>query len=69
MTHDTYLRSFVKSVSWRLTASLATIVLVYLLTHEIELAATVGGVELVLKFVLYYVHERVWNTIPLGQVE
>jgi uncharacterized membrane protein len=69
MTHDTYLRTFTKSISWRLSASLATVILVFAFTSKIELAATIGGVELVLKFFLYYVHERIWNLIPFGQVE
>jgi len=33
------------------------------------MAASIGSIELVTKMVLYYLHERAWNKIPLGRVK
>ncbi|MGH7951014.1 MAG: DUF2061 domain-containing protein [Limisphaerales bacterium] len=62
-------RSFVKAVSWRLTGSLDTLIISFLITGKLKWAFTISGVELFTKVFLYYIHERVWNKIPLGKIE
>ncbi len=61
-------RSATKSLSWRLLASATTVGLVFLFTREVRLAMTVGAVELVVKILVFYLHERAWNTVPWGKV-
>lgn len=56
-----------KAVSWRATGTLDTIVVSFLLTGRMSLAFSIGCVEFFTKIGLYYVHERVWNRIPLGR--
>ena len=56
-------RSVAKSLSWRIVATTTTILIVLAFTGEIELAVTVGGVEIVAKLVIFYVHERTWQRI------
>ena len=56
-------RSVTKALTWRVTATLTTTLLVYVLSSEVSLAMLIGGVEFALKFVIYYVHERAWNLI------
>ena len=53
-------------MSWRIVASLTTAVLVFLFTGNVGLSLGVGFFDLVVKIVLYYVHERVWNTVAWG---
>nr|WP_243435836.1 DUF2061 domain-containing protein [Acanthopleuribacter pedis] len=53
-----------KAVSWRICATAATFTLVYWLTGEWTIAASVGGLEAVAKMILYFVHERFWAKIP-----
>jgi len=65
--NDSHIRSVAKGLTWRLLASLATVVLVRLFTGQWKTAYLVGGVELVAKIVLYYGHERVWNVITWGR--
>lgn len=60
-------RSILKSISWRVVATITTTLIVYFWTHEWVLAFTVGGVEVVAKFALYYVHERMWQRISFGR--
>ncbi len=62
-------RSIVKSLSWRLSGTLYTVVVFYIVTGKVDQAFAIGGVEIILKMFLYYFHERVWNKIKLGRVE
>ncbi|MBU0646113.1 DUF2061 domain-containing protein [Patescibacteria group bacterium] len=63
---DSHRRSIVKAISWRMIASLTTFALVYLFTGEITLSVQVGILDVVLKMIFYYGHERVWNKINYG---
>ena len=65
---DKNYRSFIKAVSWRLTGSIDTMVISLLITGKIRWALTISGVELFTKIGLYYLHERVWERIPLGRI-
>ena len=66
---EKHYRSFVKAISWRLTGSIDTMVISYLITGKIKWALSISGVELFTKVFLYYVHERVWNKISIGRVK
>ena len=57
---ESHLRSLAKALSWRLLGTLSTAMVAYFVTGELETAAIIGGVEFVLKFFIYYAHERVW---------
>ena len=65
---DKHSRSIVKAVSWRITGTVDTIVVSYIVTGRIKLALSIGFVELFTKIGLYYFHERVWNKITFGRV-
>ncbi|MBL4680946.1 MAG: DUF2061 domain-containing protein [Pseudomonadales bacterium] len=65
---ESKLRSLLKALSWRIIATLTTTVIAYVITGEIAAALTIGGIEFVLKFVIYYVHERAWQWVPRGSV-
>ncbi len=64
---EKHYRSIVKALSWRIMGTLDTILVSFLVTGRIKLALSIGAVELFTKVGLYYVHERVWNKIPLGR--
>lgn len=66
---ERHYRSFVKAISWRITGSIDTLIISFLITGKLKWALTISGVELFTKVALYYVHERVWNKIPLGQIQ
>ena len=61
-------RSIGKSLSWRVLASCDTILISYLITGSIAIAATIGSIEVMTKMVLYYFHERAWNKFTFGRV-
>jgi uncharacterized membrane protein len=60
-------RSVAKAISWRLTGSLDTLILSYLVTKNLVLAGSIASAETITKVVLYYVHERAWTAIPWGR--
>lgn len=62
-------RSIVKTISWRVWATLTTMALVYAFTGKLGMAASIGLIEVSLKMLLYYYHERAWNKIKYGKIE
>jgi len=62
-------RSLVKAVSWRITGTLDTIFVSFLVTGKIKMAVSIGLIELCTKIMLYYLHERIWNRISFGRVK
>lgn len=66
---DKHYRSLIKAVSWRITGSIDTLVISFLITGKMKYALAISGVELFTKIVLYYVHERVWENLSFGRVK
>jgi len=64
---DKHTRSLVKALSWRLTGSLDTMIISFVVTGRLTIALSITGVELFTKVGLYYVHERIWDRIPSGR--
>jgi len=60
-------RSFAKSLTWRALAVIVTFGSIYALTGETGLAGAGTLLTNSINFVLYYVHERVWNNIEWGK--
>ena len=60
-------RSVMKALSWRITATLATMIIVFLFTGNLAVSIVVGVIEGVAKVLWYYVHERLWEHIPWGR--
>jgi bifunctional enzyme CysN/CysC len=59
-------RSALKALTWRLKASAITFGLVYLFTHRLWIALSVVSAEILIKLVLYYLHERAWARSEYG---
>ena len=53
-------RHIFKTITWRLIATGTTILLAWLFTKDISLAMKFGAVEVILKMLLYFSHERIW---------
>jgi uncharacterized membrane protein len=61
-------RSLIKALTWRITASLDTFLLSYIITGRFDWATTIAFFEIITKAILYYLHERGWNKIKWGRV-
>lgn len=64
---DEHRRSLAKGITWRITGTIDTIVIAFIVTGRGSTALSIGLAEVVTKVLLYYVHERVWLRIPWGQ--
>ena len=64
---EAHYRSVIKALSWRVLATFATIMIVYIFTRRWVLSLEVGLVEVILKMILYYFHERIWGVVGLGK--
>lgn len=59
-------RHLAKAVTWRVVGTLDTSLLVFLVTGDLNTGIRIGALELFTKIILYFVHERVWVSIPFG---
>ena len=62
-------RSIIKTLSWRFIATATTVILVLIMTGRMDIAFTVGGFEVFLKMLFYFLHERSWDKIRWGRHE
>lgn len=73
---ESHLRSLLKGISWRIIATLDTIVVALLaiwllkdefsLNHALRDAVKIGFYEFFIKLAVYYVHERIWEQARSG---
>ncbi len=66
---ETRLRSWSKSVTWRLIGIAVLGGISYAMTRDWEQTTVITAVFHSLRFVLYYYHERLWARIPWGRVD
>jgi uncharacterized membrane protein len=66
--HDSNARSMMKSITWRIVATLTTIIVVLILARDIWTALTVGALDTIVKFILYFFHERAWDRLDWGKM-
>lgn len=60
MSNNTRLRHILKTITWRLLASIDTFIISWLYTGNIQMGLSISFFELFSKIFLYYLHERVW---------
>ncbi|NHF60942.1 DUF2061 domain-containing protein [Flavobacteriaceae bacterium TP-CH-4] len=63
------IRSVAKAVSWRFIGTMDTLLISYLLTGKVVLAASIASIDFITKMVLYFFHERIWNKISWGKTK
>jgi len=67
LAKESHTRTVIKAISWRVVATLTTIVIVYIFTGEALTSLGVGLFEVLAKITFYYIHERAWHRISWGQ--
>lgn len=65
---ESALRSLLKAITYRITGTITTALVTLAVTGEIATALAVGTLEPFIKLLIYYVHERVWQRVPIGTV-
>ena len=59
--NKTFKRSFYKTCTWRVVASLDTAFLTWVFTGDLIIGLKVGGMEIITKLIIYFLHERAWR--------
>ena len=62
-------RSAAKAITWRVTATIDTFIISWLITGRLEWATAIAGVEVLTKVLIYYLHERLWTRVKWGKEE
>ena len=63
MSADLQKRTITKTLTWRVTASLTTFIITWVLTGDLLIGVSIVSIEAIVKIFLYYFHERIWNNI------
>ncbi len=66
---DTRIRSWVKSITWRVLGIVLLGVISYLITGDWQEMATITVIFHLIRVILYYYHERVWERVSWGKVK
>jgi len=53
-------RHIAKTITWRIVGTIDTIILGWIITGNLKVGMTIGGVEVITKMILYFLHERAW---------
>jgi len=66
MKKESHKRTLVKTVTWRILATLTTMIIVWLFSKDVSIVLLVGATEVTSKLIIYYLHERIWNFCKWG---
>ena len=67
--NETHTRSIIKAITWRSGGLVMTVAVAWALTRKVELAASIGLADTLVKLLAYYLHERAWLKLDLGRVQ
>lgn len=59
-------RHIAKTITWRIVGTIDTMALGWLVTGNAMTGVKIGGLEVVTKMILYFLHERVWFKVNYG---
>ena len=65
---ESRLRSVLKAITYRIVGTLTTGLLAYAITGNFRVSLTIVALEPLVKTLVYYVHERIWQQVPRGTV-
>jgi uncharacterized membrane protein len=63
---ETGRRSIVKALTYRAWQSMNTFLISLVVTGKLDMAAAIVSIEVVVKIVIYFFHERIWSKIKWG---
>ena len=62
-------RHLAKAITWRIVASLTTFAIGWAVTGNLDFGMAIGAADVLIKIMLYYLHERAWYHSRFGIVE
>ncbi|MFB6343052.1 DUF2061 domain-containing protein [Saccharicrinis sp. FJH62] len=61
-------RHLAKAITWRIIASLTTFIIGWIVTGNLDFGMAIGAADVIIKLVLYYLHERAWYHSSYGVI-
>lgn len=61
-------RKITKAVTWRVLGTAVMVLLAWLITNDVAAAMSLGLADLIVKSVLFYFHESIWDKIKWGSI-
>ncbi len=65
---QTTTRKITKAITWRLLGTGVMVILAWLITNDVTAALSLGLADFVVKSLLYYFHESIWDKIKWGSI-
>lgn len=62
-------RVFTKTLTWRFIATVTTILVAFIFTGSLVISLEIGSLEVILKTIFYYLHEKTWERTEFGKEE
>ncbi len=59
-------RHLAKTITWRIVGSVDTMGVAWIITGNPLIGLKIGGLEVITKMILYFLHERVWYKVNFG---
>lgn len=59
-------RHISKTITWRLLGSIDTLIIAWVISGDPMKGFQISGIEVFLKMLMYYAHERVWHLSKFG---
>ena len=66
---ESHVRTIMKTLSWRLVATVVTFSVALFATGKLTLAAEIGVADTLIKLGGYYFHERLWIRVKFGKLK
>ena len=64
---ESHTRSIVKTLTWRVIATLVTMSVAWIILGKVSPALEIGLLDTVIKLGAYYGHERIWDRVSIGR--
>ena len=59
-------RHVAKTITWRILGTIDTMAIGWIITGNVLIGLKIGGVEMITKMILYFIHERLWYRSNIG---
>lgn len=63
---ETKSRSILKALTYRFWQSLNTFLISLIITGKLDMAAAIVSIEVIVKIIIYFFHERIWSKVKWG---
>ncbi len=60
-----HFRHLFKSFTWRIIGTIDTFIVSFFISRELKFGLIISVIDFILKFIIYYFHERIWFNSPI----